>query len=648
MRLRSVRVRLWAVLLSGLVLGALGLFEPLIGFWGNFHLLGVRGTTLILYYLGIGLAIAIAAAIPVTLGLARRPLQWLPVAVTAYYATATAALATAIVLAPVVRWEFAGFHVNLSYAIIFPVLLAAAAFLTYKSVPRLFHPLFGRWIGQPSGRIAGPKLAILLVLVGLLIPITLWKDAQSRFPASGRPPRAELATRPNSDAIQNVLLITVDALRADHLQCYGYARATSPNIDRLAAQGALFTQAYAQGNCTELSMASIFTSLYPSLHGVQRRAGAASRLPDAIETLPEQMREAGLTTYGLLANPYLKREWGLTQGFDQVEEFHYGYRGLLPVKILSELGLLKLPELIAHLDMPRARVVIDEAIRICTASRGRPFFLHLHLMDAHHPYVPPAEYQDDFPTPGASATGPAQLWRRGWPIFEMLPSQQSLLQESDLKRIIDLYDGSIRYVDDEIGRLLGTLDRLGLAANTLVVLTADHGDEFLEHGDIFHKSKYLYDELIHVPLVVRVPGESAGRRFDTLVRHIDIFPTLVDYLGLPRYAGAEGRSLRPLLTGAGEWTELPVFSQSYECVAVRTATHKLMYDLRQEESLCFDLGADPGEHQNVYDTNAACAALDPVLMEFLKHISLPPSGQPPIEIDTRTRRALESIGYIDF
>jgi arylsulfatase A-like enzyme len=648
MRFRAVRVRLAAVLLSGLVLGTLGLLEPLLRFWSHFHQLGISGTRLLLYYLGIGVAIAIVAGIPVTLALSRRSVQWLPVAIAAYYATATAALTGAIALAPILRWEITGFRMNLSYAILFPTLLAIATLLVYKGTPRIVVPVFAWLFGHPSGRVARLRLGVILALIGLLIPITLLKGAQSRFRADGRPAQTELATRPSADPLQNVLLITVDALRADHLQCYGYARATSPRIDRLAAEGVRFSHAFAQSNCTELSLGSLYTSLYPSMHGVQRRAGTASRLSQPIETLAEQMRDAGLQTYGLMTNPYLKREWGLTQGYDQIDEFRSGYRGLLPVRILHELHMIELPELIAHLDVPRAKTVVDDAIRVLESTHGHPFFLHLHFMDVHHPYIPPEPYQEMFKTPGASALSAARLWYRSWSVFQMLPSDQPLLPESDLLRIKDLYDGAIRYTDDEIGRLLDELARLGLAENTLVVFTADHGDEFLEHGDIFHKTPALYDELIHVPLIVRGPGLATNRNVDSIVRHIDLLPTLLDLFGLPPLAAAQGRSLRPLLTGEAGWTELPAFSQSYEYVSVRTPEHKLMYDLRRDTSYCFDLATDPGEQTNVYGTDPQCAVLDPVLLEFLKRVTLPPEAQSPIEIDARTQNALRSLGYVDF
>jgi len=647
MRPRAIQVRLAAVLLSGLALGALGLLEPLIGFWEHFHLLGAPWPTLLLFYLGSGLAIAIAAGSAVSIALAFRSAQWMPVAIAAYYATATAALAAAIFLTPVVHRELVSFNVPVSKLIIFPVLLVLGAAFTYKGTRRIVMPLFTALFGYPSGRIALLRLTMWLLLIGLLIPVTIAKDLRSRYRGSGRPPRPALATRPSHDPVQNVLLITIDDLRADHLGSHGYARPTSPRIDALAREGYDFTRCFAQANCTELSFGSIFTSLYPSTHAVRRTGGVASRLPARIETLAERMRDAGLSTHALMTNPFLKREWGLTQGFDTVCEYHFGYLDLMPVRLLRQFGLALSPERIGYLQIPRASVVVDDAIARIEEERHTPFFLHVHLMDTHPPYIPPATYEERYRTASAARVPARRLWRNTWPVIEMLPSERELLPPSERQRMIDLYDAAIRYVDDQVGRLLDALDAAGLAERTLVLLTSDHGDEFLEHGDIFHKSPFLYDELIHVPLIVRVP-ERQGERVTELVRHIDLAPTLLELFGQPPIEAAQGTSLLPLLGGdRAAWTAQAAYSQSYEFIAVRTPERKLMYDLARDRTFCFDLRTDPRELHNVYGTDAGCDSLDEALMEFLKRVSVPADTRPKIPIDSQTREVLGTLGYID-
>jgi hypothetical protein len=163
-----------------------------------------------------------------------------------------------------------------------------------------------------------------------------------------------------------------------------------------------------------------------------------------------------------MSNPFIKREWGLAQGFDRIEEFHYGYLDLLPLRALKKLPGFRLPDRIPLTDVPRAGVVVDRAIERLGELQAQPFFLLVHLMDVHHPYIPPPPYQSMFNSPGATQVAPAYLWRRSWPVFKMLPSEEEVLPQADLRRIVDLYDGAIRYADQEIGRLLEELARLEL------------------------------------------------------------------------------------------------------------------------------------------------------------------------------------------
>ena len=644
MSVRSLRWRLAAVLFIGLAVGALGLLEPLINFWGYFHLVGLSWPALLGLYLVPGLVIALVAAAGVEL--IARSAQWLPVTIAGYYGVAAGSLAGVLLLALVIQRELLGFQLPAPILLILAILLAGGVILTLKATPRLIVPVARGLIGRPDGRVSAAKLTAGLLPILLLVPITVFKAEQSKNHSAGRPPRAGLATRPSGDPVQNILLITVGTLRADHLGAYGYARATSPVLDAFAQEAALFDHCYAQGNVTELSFGSIFSSLYPSTHGVRRYHNRASPLAAEVETLAEQMRDAGLRTEGLMTNPFLKREWGMTQGFDRIEEFHYGYLGLLPYRVLRRFKLVSLPERIPGTEMPRARVVVDRAITDLERLQREPFFLFVHLMDLHHPYIPPQLYEKMFISPGASQAAAADLWRRSWSISKMLPAEEGALPAGDQLRIVDLYDAAIRYADHEIGRLLATLDRLGLRDRTLVIITGDHGEEFLDHGDIFHKSPFLYDELTHVPLLIRGPG-IASRREGSLVRHIDLLPTLLALLRQPAAEAARGQSLLPLLYGTGEWEPALAFSQSYQFMAVRTPERKLMYDLPGDRGFCFDLVSDPQELQNVYGQSAACDSLEGVLIDFLKGTFSTPVGATQHEIDPHTRRVLGSLGYVD-
>ncbi|MFH1144985.1 MAG: sulfatase [Candidatus Eisenbacteria bacterium] len=646
MSLRGFRWRLSAVLVIGVTLGALWLLEPLTRFWDHFHLLGLSWPTLLGLYLGTGLALTGLGALGVEL--VARSAQWLPVSIFSYYATAAACLSGAVILAPFLRRELLAFRFAAPVWLVVPVLIACGALLTLKITPRLIIPLAHRLIGRPDGRVALSKLTVLLLVILPLIPLAIWKgDLAGRHPA-GRPARSGVATRPSQDPVQNVLLITVESLRADHLGAYGYPRATSPNLDAFASGAILFEQCFAQGNTTELSFGSLFTSLYPSTHNVRRHNKRASPLALEVETLAEHLRDAGLRTAGMMANPFLKREWNLTQGFDRICEFHYAYLDLLPVIALRKLHLHRAPERIPPADIPRGGTVVDQAIGRLQDLHDRPFFLFVHLMDTHHPYSPPQPFAGMFVSPGASTLPPLALWRRSWSAFAMLPSENQPLPPADLLRMIDLYDGAIRYVDQEIGRLLAEVDRLNLTDRTLIILTSDHGEEFLDHGDVLHKSPWLYDELTHVPLIIHCPGVARSGRETALVRHIDLLPTALELLDLPASDEACGSSLVPLLHATGTWSPVAAFSQSYACIAVRTPERKLMHNLRDDRGFCFDLLDDPGELRNIYPQAPACDSLEKTLIDFLKRsVAAPPAGSLPQEIDPHTLRVLGSLGYVD-
>ncbi len=644
MREHGAGSRLMMILLSGLVLGALGLLEPLIRFWSRFHQVGLVWPVLIGLYLGAGLACAIGAAIPVTIGLATRAVERRPLVIASYYFSGTFSLAAVLILAPFVRGELASLLIPVSYAVIYPALFVLGALATGKLTPHLVTPVMAHLIGYPSGRISRARMVVYLIIIGLLIPVTAYQDFMDRYGLSGRAARGGLSSRPGDQPIQNLLLITVDGLRADHLGTYGYDRSTSPAIDSLASKAIVFERCFAQGNCTELSMGSLFTSLYPAMHSARHWRNMSSPLPDQIETLAENLRDAGLTTVGLMSNPFLKREWGLTQGFDRVAEFHDGFADLLPVRYLLRLGVMALPNPAPPTTYPRAEWVVDEAIRHLDRLHGHPFALYVHFMDTHRPFQPPESFETAFRTPGASLLDAETLWTNNWERFRMLPSEEEAVSQPDLRRFRDLYDASIRYVDTEIDRLLDYLDLIGLQHNTLIIITADHGAEFLEHGNMFHQSQLLYDELTHVPLICQVPGIRVPKRVPEIVRHIDLMPTLLELYDLPRSRGVQGQSLEPLLTDTGQWDAVPAFSQSYEYIGVRTPTHKLFYGLTEDDGHCFDLLTDPGETVDVYGEAPACDSLENVLMEFLRRINVPAAGARPFDSERPAADEERSLG----
>jgi len=316
------------------------------------------------------------------------------------------------------------------------------------------------------------------------------------------------------------------------------------------------------------------------------------------------------------------------------------------VRLLKVLHRITPPPHIGNLQVPTATAVTDRALSELARSKGEPFFLFVHYMDVHHPYLPPVSREGLFHTPGASAMEANALWKRYWPLFKELPSEKEIIALADLRRFSDLYDGCIRYVDGEIGRLLDGLRAQGLDGSTLVVVAADHGDEFMEHGNMLHLSTFLYDELTHVPLIIHWPGQTEGRRTGALVQLIDVMPTLLAACDLPPCPGTQGRSLLPLLSHDHGWTAAPVFNQSYACVAVRTPSRKLMIDLPNDRAYGFRLDLDPREMQNVAGQDAGCDSLETLLEGFMRRAMFLPAGVRPTELDARTREVLRSIGYV--
>ncbi len=614
----GVGSRLTTMLLSGLALGSLGLLEPLIRFWPAFHLLGKSWIAVVLLYLACGLVCSFAAGLFVTMALATRAVQRRPVVYASYYFAGAFALAAVLVTAPLLRHELNALLISVSYWVIYPALLLLGIFATAKLTPHLLQPILATLIGYPSGRISHSRLTLLLVIVGLFIPLTAFKSYQAQHLPRGRAPRAGLQSRPGDQPVQNLMWITIGGLRADHVGAYGYTRPTTPVIDSLASQGVLFERCFAQGSRNELSLGSIFTSLYPGAHGVRFRDEREVGLAPDYVTLAEGLHDAGLRCVGLFNGPFLNRHSGFAQGFSEVVEFHHGYLELFPWRYLLKLKVVSPPEQIPQSDYFRAGMVVDEAIGRLARLRGRPFFLYVNLVDTHQPFIPPSRYESAFLSPGATSMSGEEIWRKRWPIFKDLPSGETL-SAADRLRFIDLYDGALRYVDAEVGRLLSQLELLGLAHNTMVVVTSERGMEFLDHGQMLNYTELLYDELIHVPLIIRMPQIEAGRRIEPIVRHVDLMPTLYEIFSLPPERRTHGQSLEPLLTGRGDWRMATAYSESYEYASLRTPTHKTMISKHgAEESLCFDLTADPRERTNIFaaDPSGACDSLTAVITEL--------------------------------
>ena len=384
----------------------------------------------------------------------------------------------------------------------------------------------------------------------------------------------------------NVVLISVDMLRPDHLACYGYARRTSPNIDRLAAEGALYENHIASSSWTLPSHAAIFTSLPDSLHGCTDTDRA---LDPSATTLAERFAAAGYATAGFFAGPYLHPAFGLGQGFATYEDCA-SYAERIDGRPPSEWAMD--PEVMhaSHEDVTNERV--HAAISRWMSQRsGEPFFLFVHLWDVHFDFVPPPPYDTLF---GERYEG----WVDGRNFF-FDPRYGPGMDARDRERLLALYDGEIAWTDSIVGRIRQDLEAAGLLDDTVLALTSDHGTEFFEHGAKGHR-RTLFDEVIRTPLVVRYPPKlSAGRRVSAQTRGIDVGPTLLELAGLPAPNDVYGRSLVPLAEtpgapGVGRAVS-ELASVGVNLRAVRTPDWKLFDWIGTPEHVYFDLARDPGE-----------------------------------------------------
>lgn len=423
------------------------------------------------------------------------------------------------------------------------------------------------------------------------------------------PPPSPPARRPN------VLLYVIDTLRADHLGCYGYGRRVSPGLDAFAAGATLFENARAAASWTKTSMATVLTGLPPRSHGTHRRGDALS---PALTTLAERLQQAGYATAGFVTNPNLAPSFGFDQGFDT-------YVFLTEKRV--ERGYV------------RSDVLHHDALTWLEHDRpsDRPFFLYLHSMDPHDPYVTAGGEQKVGTTAFMRALEQGRI-----PVSPVLRQQ-----------LLALYDDEIAFNDAGLAALLSRLDASGLGRDTLVVVLADHGEEFFDHGWWRH-GKTLFEEQLRIPLLVRWPGGwKAGVRVERPARQIDVAPTILEAVGLGAdAAGLPGRGLARLAAGTAvadepEFALLDVDGRWVE--SLRLGPSKLVryfsYDRPRGLEELFDLGADPLEAANI-------AALQPEAVAFLGALLESPAfgGRPGVvgraTIDADLAERLRAVGYV--
>ena len=467
----------------------------------------------------------------------------------------------------------------------------------------------------------------------LLCTVTL---ALSACGQEERPDPAESAKQPALLANQswpNVLLITIDSLRPDHLHCYGYPKQTSPRIDELAAGGAIFETAISNSSWSLPSHASILTSLTASIHGC---LDSRSQLPGRQNTLAEELKSAGYTTAAFVSNPFLHPIFGLAQGFDR----YAGSRSLQAGDGSYDPSV------------PTSPIIVAACKDWLTNAAKRPFVMFVNFNDANFDYTPPPPFDTRF---DSDYTG--TLTGKG---FLTNPKITPDMPPRDLEHLKALYDGEIAWVDQHVGMLLDAFREAKLLDSTIVILTSSHGTAFFEHGLKGHRNA-LFDEVVRVPLIIRYPAQvPVGQRYPQQARGIDLFPTITALLGMPD-PGLMGRSLTPVFVG--QPLELPTRGKETAISDVRVYGHdlqmyrqperKTIHDLTVKNDMVFDLIADPGELRLITDRESPTVRGASYDKKWSQEIYLPAFEAfkiPAVKLDQLPPpviRRLLALGYLD-
>jgi arylsulfatase A-like enzyme len=489
-------------------------------------------------------------------------------------------------------------------------------------------------VGDESGlvrlglaELAGRTAAITLAAVGgeiVLVGCAVMAEKVGAAPA------------PGAVKAKNFVLVLIDTLRADHLKLYASGtRVQTDYMDRLGQESMVFDRAWVQENWTKPSVATMLTGLYPETH---RTKNEKHKLPRSVVLASEHFRALGFATAGFVANGYVSHKFGFREGWDIWRNY------------------------VREGKANRAKFVADDAIAwLGRRPKDKPFFLYIHTIDPHVPYIPPRKYRDLYdanPYKGqVEPSGTAKL-------LERIKTGDTKLSGRDKFRLEALYDGEITYHDDNLARVHEALAEAGLLDDTLIVVTSDHGEEFFDHGSVGH-GHTVYEELLHVPLVVRLPGAAAGAgaRCRAEVGLVDLLPTACEILGTECPEGMEGRSLVPLLQGAGRdrWPQVTFADFLDGQRSARAGRYKIIY--RGLARTLFDLEVDPEETRDLSDEQPiAFAALNDLLGQHQGRFvpteapaapSKPGKKAAPkkthqaeeTEIDEETRKQLEGLGY---
>lgn len=414
----------------------------------------------------------------------------------------------------------------------------------------------------------------------------------------------------------SVLIVVFDTTRADHLSCYGYGRATTPTIDSLAACGTLWARCQAASSWTLPSFAAILTGLPPRMSGAGWRDGVFYGVAPELPSLQGILRSEGWNTAAFYNVLFLNEDFGFHRDFDTFDCMGFANAGSLR----------------------RADSTASAFLEWLDRSSGEPFFAVVHFYDPHTRYDPPGEWARLFTD--SAYEGPYDSTWGGVRDLMSANSGSDTIPAEGLQNLIGLYDGEIAFSDAALASMTRGLRERGLAGNTVVIVLADHGEEFLEHGMVEHGNN-LFQQSLHVPLVICGPGVPIGIVDSTLCSHIDIFPTVAGLcgLGVPEdlpgldLLADEQHSARSVPSSGVLWRET-----DQACVV--DGMKKLIWDPQTASAVVFDLGMDPGETSPAEPDSAGMA-------EVLDYWTTPQIGHPTaVNFGETVRSALRDLGYI--
>ncbi len=497
------------------------------------------------------------------------------------------------------------------------------------------------------------RSGVFLTLIAFLVlGISFFLDSSPRSVDYVSKKSTQKTTRPN------VILITMDTVRADHLSLAGYERDTTPNLRKLSKKATLHTNAIASGDMTLPTHASIFTGLYARQHGAHHtdKLSLGNPLSDKLNTLAEMLSQKGYYTAAVVANRgYLTHHFGFDQGFDYYDNRKVVlFLGSTPSYYVRNAisGFLShfAPYYQSGLTYRRAEEINNEVFSQLKRSEAldNPFFLFINYMDAHNPYIPPPPFDSQYPGKDEGFTPNRYNY-----LYKEIMTLNYTMTENEHRHLVSQYDGEIAYIDHNIGKLILRLKELELYENSLIIITSDHGEVFGER-DLMNHGVSVYQDQVYIPLVIKYPENNQGHVVDGLVSVVDLVPTVMDVLNYENPEGLQGRSL----LSAKQEKPRDVFSESFPDGkmlewhprfhrierAILSGPYKLINSTTGKNEL-YDLSKDPNEKRNLYGVNdSKSMELEAKLNQWLKDTKEKSGTTTKLDKDALER--LKALGYV--